>query len=98
MRKKDSGIPWKKLLFWGGGAAALWALWPSSASAATTTTVSAGAQKYMVQVMALQTAFQAGQMNQDQYTTTVTGILTGASLDPTVSAADLKTLHAVAGA
>jgi hypothetical protein len=94
MPKKDSGFPWMKLLLWGGGAAAVYALWPSSASAATTS-VSAGGQKYMTQIMALQTAFQAGQMSQAQYTASATGLLTAASIDPTVSAADLKTLHAV---
>jgi hypothetical protein len=95
-KKRKSSIPaWLVVL----GAGAVWYFWPSSASAAvtTTTTVSAGAAPYMAQIVAAQTAFQAGTQTQAQYTASAQAILAKALADTAVSSTDMTTLHAVSG-
>jgi hypothetical protein len=94
MPKKEK-TPW---LLLSAFAAGLWWLFSGTAAASTsTTTVSAGAQKYMDQIMAAQTAFTRGSMSQPAYTLAAGAILLAASADPACTGQDIATLHGVAG-
>jgi hypothetical protein len=95
---KKGGSSSKKWLLLAAAAGAAWYFWPSSAPAAPApATVSAGAQTYLTQIMAAQNQFQAGTQTQQQYTASAQALLTKAQTDSNVTAADMTTLHAVAG-
>lgn len=94
MPKKEK-TPW---LLLGAFAAGLWWMFSGTASASTsTTTVSAGAQRYMDQIMAAQTSFTRGLMSQTAYNLAAGAILLAAAADPSCTGQDIATLHGVAG-
>jgi hypothetical protein len=95
MPKKEK-TPW---LLLSAFAAGLWWMFSGTASASTpaTTTVSAGAQKYMNQIMAAQNAFTTGTMSPTTYNLTAGAVLLAAATDPACTGQDLATLHGVAG-
>jgi hypothetical protein len=98
MAKKE-GAPWLLIGAFGAG---LWWLFSSPAQAATkpaaAPTVSAGAQKYLDQIMSAQNAFTSGSKTQSDYTAMAATIIVAAQIDPSVSSADMAYLRGVAGA
>lgn len=93
MAKKSKSSGWLLL----AGAAAAWFFWPSSASAATAPAPSAASQGYMNQIVAAQSAFTSGALPLAQYQAAAQAIMARATIDNSVSAAELANLHAVAG-